>query len=283
MGTQLEVILTGTGTPIPFPGRAGPGCLVRYGDILLQFDVGRGTAIRLAELGTGPARLSAVFLTHHHSDHLVDLADLVMTRWVNRSPSNLPVVAPEGPSARFARGLLDLWAEELEARRQHAKRDSLPEMEVHAFQAVPEPVVVWKDGEVVVSAISVRHQPIEPAVAYRVDTPAGSVVISGDTRVCEEVEQLATGANVLVHEALRRANMRPEAAAFAFVVDYHADTMLLGPMVARAGVDVLMLTHLMPVPMSPEEAQGFEDDIRAGGFTGTVIVGNDLDAVAIPA
>src|SRR5688500_8369336 len=110
---QLEVILTGTGTPRLFPGRAGAGVLVRYGDIELQFDAGRGTGLRLAEARTGPGRLNAIFLTHHHSDHMVDLADLVMTAWINFQTPPV-IVVPEGPAARFARGLLDPWAEELE-------------------------------------------------------------------------------------------------------------------------------------------------------------------------
>jgi ribonuclease BN (tRNA processing enzyme) len=76
------VTLTGTGVPHPSPGRAGPGTLVRCGDTALQFDAGRGTVLRLAEAGCGLHELSAVFLTHVHSDHVVDLTDVVMTREV---------------------------------------------------------------------------------------------------------------------------------------------------------------------------------------------------------
>ena len=76
------VTLTGTGVPHPSPGRAGAGVLVRSGDVALQFDAGRGTVIRLAEAGIAPHQLSAVFLTHVHSDHVVDLADVAMTRWI---------------------------------------------------------------------------------------------------------------------------------------------------------------------------------------------------------
>ena len=56
-----------------------------------------------------------------------------------------------------------------------------------------------------VHAITVRHDPVIPAVGYRVTTADGRVVISGDTAVCAEVEQLAGGADVLVHEAFRRS------------------------------------------------------------------------------
>jgi ribonuclease Z len=49
----------------------------------------------------------------------------------------------------------------------------------------------------------VHHEPVSPAVAYRVDTPDGAVVISGDTRVCDEVAESSEGTNVLVHEIVR--------------------------------------------------------------------------------
>ena len=64
MSAAMSVTLTGTGVPHPSPGRAGAGTLVRYGDVALQFDAGRGTALRLAEAGVGVTALTAVFVTH---------------------------------------------------------------------------------------------------------------------------------------------------------------------------------------------------------------------------
>ena len=97
--TTTEVILTGTGVPHPRPGRAGAGVLVRCDGVALQFDAGRATVLRLVEAGTSPSDLSALFVTHVHSDHVVDLPDVVMTRWVQKqlaSSAPLPIVAPEG-------------------------------------------------------------------------------------------------------------------------------------------------------------------------------------------
>jgi ribonuclease Z len=71
----LMVTLTGTqGGPPAFKGLAGPGTLVRYGEdsnscstVKLQFDAGRGTVMRLAELNISPEQLNAVFFTHMHT------------------------------------------------------------------------------------------------------------------------------------------------------------------------------------------------------------------------
>ncbi|MEW2354575.1 MBL fold metallo-hydrolase [Spirillospora sp. NPDC029432] len=276
---DATVTLTGTGTPLPVPGRAGPGTLVRCGPLAAQVDAGRGTVLRLAELGLDCPEVGLLALTHHHSDHLVGVADLVLTRWVQGGFTPLPVLAPEGPAARFARHVLDIWADDIAVRRHHTGRPALPALDVRAFEAPAAPAVVWRSESVEVSAVAVRHEPVEPAVAYRFDTPSGAVVISGDTRVCDEVEELARGAQVLVHEACRGDAVRSRGKRF--IADYHADTVELGAMAERAGVATLVLTHLEPAPRSPEEAAAFAAEVRRGGFGGRLIVGEDRATISV--
>jgi ribonuclease Z len=280
------VTLTGTGVPLPAPGRAGPGTLVRYRDIALQFDAGRATTLRLVEAGVAPAALSALFVTHVHSDHVVDLADVAMTRWIfqHLQPSEpLVVVAPEGAPARFARRMFDVYDDDIAARMEHVL-PAPPAIELRAFGVTSEPAAVWEsdDGTVRVDAVAVHHEPVVDAVAYRVTTPTGVVVISGDTRVCEEVERLSAGADVLVHEACRTTAMAGAIAGTPFetVFSYHADTVPLGAMAERAGVPHLVLTHLIPPP-EPEQAHEFADDVRRGGYTGEITVGSDLASITI--
>src|SRR5215467_1200628 len=85
----LLVTLTGTMSgPVLLNGVAGAGTLVRYGDdsngcsaVKLQFDAGRGTPLRLSQVGVDVAHLDAIFFTHMHSDHTDGFADLMQTRW----------------------------------------------------------------------------------------------------------------------------------------------------------------------------------------------------------
>jgi ribonuclease Z len=282
------VTLTGTGVPHPSPGRAGPGVLVRHRDTALQFDAGRGTMIRLAEVGTGAHQLDALFVTHVHSDHLIDLADVVMTRWTEGTlhPARpLPIVAPDGESARFARAVLDQYADDIAVRIEHVQ-ERPPVVDVRAFPLPASPTEVWcsDDGAVRVDAVGVHHEPVREAVGYRVRTPDGVVVVSGDTRVCGEVAELASGAAVLVHEACRTSAMRAliEGTPFEQIFDYHADTAELGRMAEDAGVAHLVLTHLIPSPTDPAGEQAFADDVREGGFTGRLTVGHDLFTVELP-
>lgn len=281
------VTLTGTGVPHAAPGRAGAGVLVRHGDVALQIDAGRATVLRMMEAGVSPTALTALFVTHHHSDHVVDLADVVLTRWIQENlhkAGPLPIVVPAGPAARFVERMLDAYDDDVHVRREHTGNGEV-RLDIRPFTPGPVPVRVWEsaDGAVTVDAVAVHHEPVEAAVAYRVTTPDGAVVVSGDTRVCDEVMSLAAESDVLVHEACRKRALAGAIAGSPFesIFDYHADSVELGERAERWGVRHLLLTHLIPSPRTPEEAAKFAADVRAGGYTGEVTVGEDLTRVVI--
>jgi ribonuclease Z len=183
--------------------------------------------------------------------------------------------------------MMDPWVDDLQVRTEHVGRDDRPDPEVRGFEVTVGPAVVWRDDDsgVVVTACAVHHEPVTPAVAYRVDTPDGAVVISGDTIVCHEVAELTAGADVLVHEAFRRDALRPFFAArphLEHIAAYHADTVELGALAERIGVPRLVLTHLIPVPTPGFVTEDdFVDDVRRGGYTGEVIVASDLTTLTI--
>jgi ribonuclease Z len=281
------VTITGTGTPIMTAGRAGPGVCVAHGDTVVQVDCGRGTTLRLTEAGVDLTRLSALLVTHHHSDHLVGLADLLMSRWleapVDPALDPLPIIAPYGPAATIAGRVLDAWAEEIAMRVGHIGYRSRPDPDIRAFSPEAEPTTVLELEGVVVEAVTVRHEPVVPAVGYRLTTPDGRVVVSGDTAVCPEMERLAGGADVLVHEAFRSRAVEGLLSDPEAIGAYHADTVALGALAARAGVDTLILTHLIPPPATEQDEAPFVEEVRRGGFEGRVIVAGDLDSVTVPA
>ncbi|MBT3941518.1 MAG: MBL fold metallo-hydrolase [Chloroflexi bacterium] len=279
------VTLTGTSTPTPLPNRAGGGVLVQTGGLNLQIDAGRATAMRLAAVDVRPADLDGVFLTHHHSDHLQGLDDLVFSRWIDMSlrgeagaKIRLPVIAPDGPLADFLEHLLDPWREDIKVRKADMGREDGPEMNLTLFEASRALEPVWELGDVRVLATRVQHDPVIPSVGYRIESPDGVVAITGDTTVCDEVGLLAEGADVLVHEAMLSEAVigTPRES----IMHYHSDSVGIGETAKSAGVKSLMLTHMIPAPDAIENGVArYEAAVRSGGFTGSLVVGEDLDRV----
>ncbi len=285
---STTVTITGTGCPIPDANRAGPGVLVRYNELSMQFDAGRSTVQRLAGADLWVPSLTAVFLTHYHSDHCSGLADVALTYWImDRTDAAPPltIVAPEGETSRYVESLLANWEDDVAVRAAHAGRSSRPGLDVRPFAVPDHPTEVWRrsdaQGEVVVSAGQVRHEPVVGAVGYRVDTPDGSLAITGDTLVCDEVAELATGVDVLVYEAMRFDYFDTLPERRRYITEYHADTRLIGRQAAELEVPTLVLTHLIPAPESDTDRQAFVNDIRAGGYVGDVIVADDLYSVTL--
>lgn len=275
---RIEVILTGTGVPTPVPGRAGPGVLVRAGGLELQFDAGHATTLRLAEAGVQAEDLDAIFLTHHHSDHVMGLADLLMTAWLNDAHRELEVVAPDGLAATYVERALESLKGDIAVRQGHRGVATVASSRNTFFAPTAEPQIVWQQAGVRVSAIKVRHEPVKNAVGYLVEHGDSRVAISGDTRVCEEMETLAQDVQVLVHEVIAPSRVPPER---LHTLTYHSYPLELGAMAARANVEILMLTHLSPPPDTVEDLEALGEDIRSGGFTGELIIGCDLASVSI--
>ncbi len=107
----IEITLLGTGSPIPDPHRAGPATLVRTGGQTLLVDCGRGVLQRAAAVDVGANNLDALLLTHLHSDHITDLGDVIITRWVttfDAQAAPLPIIGPPG-TAEVVRATLEAF------------------------------------------------------------------------------------------------------------------------------------------------------------------------------
>lgn len=281
---STTVTVTGTGTPLATADRAGAGVLITHGSTHLQFDAGRSTVNRLLAAGSSPASLTALFLTHYHSDHLIGLQDVVLSHWtmdVYDEFGSFELFAPNGHTMAFCERMLEIWAEDLRVRSLHNKREPQPKVTLTGFDASATPHPVFTNDDVRVLAGEVRHEPIENAVGYRIETPDGVVAISGDTQVCDEVAALAEGADVVVYEAMRMDEIRKRPPDKQYIIDYHADTRLIGRQMAELEVPTLMLTHLIPAPFTDVEKSAFAEEVREGGYEGTIIVCDDLASVTL--
>lgn len=317
----LEVTLTGTqGGPPVFNGLAGAGTLVRYGteedncsSTILQFDAGRGTLQRLSEVGVPAGRVQAIFLTHIHSDHVDGLADFMQVRWhfASQGPKvdlicSTDVKSPAGhlmSCSGLATHIGDAYIQSGELAQRLAENDTrLPGgpaelFNLTTFEPAKDAFEVWRADDVVVTAVASRHVPGH--MSYRVDTPAGSVVIGGDagndipapprdSSTSASVEALAEGADILVHSTIHPVMGPDFDSGFPPPVYFRQSTASdLGQLAERASVANLMYTHLIPplgaarqgpfvIPGGALSEDNYESAARDGGYTGNVIVGRDL-------
>ncbi len=274
---MIEIILTGTGSPMVDPNRAGPSTLVIAGGQTFLVDCGRGVLMRAAAVGVGAANLTAVLLTHLHSDHITDLSDVITTRWINSfGPAPLPIIGPPGTRAVVEATLAALAPDISYRIGHHADITAPPEVTVHEYAAGQ----VWDNGGVVITAAPTDHRPVEPTIAFRIEFGGASVVLAGDSVPCDSLDELARGANALVHTVIRKDLVEQvPVQRLKDILDYHSSVEQAAATATRAGVDTLVLTHYVP-PL----AAGQEDQWRALAaeeFSGRVELGDDLLRVSV--
>jgi ribonuclease Z len=268
---KLEVILLGTGYPRPNPERAGPATAVIVGDRYCVVDAGRGVMMRLAATDLPEKQLAAVFLTHLHSDHTSGLPDLFNSTWViYKRKTPLELYGPRGVDG-VARAITEFYKEDIHIRRDLV--EMLPAEGAKITSHAIKEGVVYRDPDLTVTAFAVDHPPVRPAFGYRFDAYGKSVVISGDTTLSENLIKHARGADVLIHEAYLPEELdkrdKPEVAAR--LKRYHSTPEQAGTAAQRAGVKLLVLSHL--VPGSDEKAYA---ERAAKTFSGKIVVGRDL-------
>ena len=194
---SIRVTLLGTGTPRPLMSRFGPSTLVEAGREKIIVDAGRGVEQRLWELGVSNSDITAVLLTHLHSDHVVGLPDLWLTGWiVARTDRPLELWGPAGTTE---------MASHLEAAFafDRAIRVSDDRMATAGGRITAHDIggqVVFERNGVKVTSFLVDHGAIKPALGYRIDYAGHSVVLSGDTRESPELIRVARGTDLLIHE-----------------------------------------------------------------------------------
>jgi len=196
---NLEVTLLGTGYPRPVMERFGPSILIEAGKEKLLFDCGRGVTQRLYQLKVPFGEVTALFLTHLHSDHIVGIPDVYLTGWLLGRTTPLRVWGPTG-TAEMMSHLEQAYQFDIQTRRDVDEK--LPGQGAVVVAKDIEQGVVYQNNDLRVTAFAVDHSPVKPAFGYRVDYAGHSVVLSGDTRYSENLIHFSQGADILIHEVI---------------------------------------------------------------------------------
>jgi ribonuclease Z len=296
----LHVALCGAGSPFADPTRMGPCTAVIAGKRLFVVDIGSGAARNFGPMGLQTGAIEALLITHFHSDHIDGMGELMMLRWAgggNEAP--LPVYGPAGVD-QVVSGFNTAYAFDKDYRVMHHGADINPpsgaggEARPFTVDQEAQSAVVFENDGLKVTAFTVAHAPIEPSVGYRFDYKGRSLVISGDTVVSATLIRHAMGADLLVHEALKREMVdtiggalnqggnKRTAKIMKDILNYHTTPVEAAQVAKRAGVKALVLNHIVPtVPMSYLNAyylQGTESE-----FSGPITVGEDGMIFSLPA
>jgi ribonuclease BN (tRNA processing enzyme) len=282
---RTQVVMLGTGTPIPDPDRSGPAVAIVVDSVAYLFDAGAGVVRRAAAAGrTGvrafaartaggqpSPRFDRVFLTHLHSDHTLGIADVIFTPWIQGRRAPLDIYGPPGTN-HLVSAILDANSEDIAERRV-----AFGGPPSDGWKAVVHEVrdgIVFQDSRIVVRAFAVPHAGWKYALGYRIETPDRTIVISGDTRATPRIAEQCRGCDVLVHEVYSDSgflSLPPERQVYH--AQAHTSATQLGDIATRASPRLLILNHQLFFGATEEKLLS---EVRSR-FRGRVVSAHDLE------
>ena len=281
----IKVTLLGTGVPTPRPTSFSASTLVEAGNEKLLFDLGRGSTMQLYRLKIPLGAITANFITHMHSDHLVGLPDMWLTGWLatpwasRKGPMKL--YGPRGTVA-MTENLTKAFADDIRIRIDDEHLD--PEAIRFAAKDI-EAGPVYDNNGVKVTAIEVNHgEKIKPSFGYVIEYDGKKVVLSGDTKPDERVAKAAEGADLLIHEV---AVIDPELFKtypnYRAIENHHTSPEEAGKIFTHAKPKLAVYSHIVFATQPP--TQDVPDDALLARtrttYKGPLVIGRDLMSFVI--
>jgi ribonuclease Z len=288
---SMHVILLGTGGPLSNEERDSSGIAVIAGGEFILVDVGPGI-VKNMNLESLPAgRLSALFLTHFHSDHISDLGELNFMSWAQGRTKKLDVYGPKGVD-QVVNGYTMAYALDSAYRTAHHTEEWMPSENsgmIPITLSIPnheEPLPFFNRNGLKASVFQVDHSPVEPAVGYRLEYKGNVVVISGDTVKTKTLPKFAKNADLVLVEALNveqvltisriagELNNPILSRQMLDVTDYHMTPVQAAEVAQEAGARKLVLVHVVP-PVTNFITRRMFMKGTDDAFDGEIILGKD--------
>ncbi|WP_435219716.1 MBL fold metallo-hydrolase [Luminiphilus sp. nBUS_07] len=277
---RTQVVMLGTGTPIPTPNRSGPATAIVVNGTAYIVDFGPGVVRRAAAVSKeygGPLnalnvdQLGIAFLTHLHHDHSSGLPDLVYTSWTHGREKPFELYGPPGTTA-MASNVAAAWEEDNRYRLYGLEPATSSGWKINSHEI--EEGIVYTDELITVEAFKVKHGTWPNAFGYRFTTPDKVIVISGDAAYDPKLEAMATGADILIHEVVSETALSQRSEFWQrYHRSNHTTAYELATLASRAKPKLLILYHVLVF--------GLEDEIVLqevkSQYDGEVILAEDLD------
>lgn len=270
----MRATLLGTGCPAVDPKRCGAATLIANAEASILIDCGSGTTQRLVEAGTRGADMDALLLTHLHSDHLVDLYQLIVSGWHQGRDRPWHIYGP-APVIAHVKAVMALWEDERSQRIAFEQRPSATGLSVETHEIIGGSTVTI--GGIEIEVVAVDHAPVTPALGFVFRSQHRTIVHSGDTRRCPALIEAGFGADLLIHEVYLHREMTPipgirDQATIDATASYHTLSSEVGGVATAMQAKALALTHFVP-PAFDRRALLVE---VAETYSGPVFVGEDL-------
>ena len=254
----LKVVVCGSRSPLPSPGRAEACILVEAGDDIYIFDLGNGSMDNLNEYQVPWPNVKAILITHMHSDHIADLPDAHLQSWIQGRNSPLMVYGPRGISL-VTKGFELAYSPDYQYRNEHHGDDMLP-MSIAGFNAIEimnNQFIPNDTPGLEILPFVVDHYPVNSAFGFKISYKGRTVVISGDTINDGSVQKYSKDVDLLVHSAIsidlaermREVAPLPQLNEILLdIQDYHTTVMEAGEIARDANVKHLLIYHAIPTP-----------------------------------
>ena len=254
----LKVVVCGSRSPLPSPGRAESCVLVEAGDDIYIFDLGNGSVNNLTQYQVPWPNVKAVLITHMHSDHMADLPDAHLQSWIQGRTSPLKVYGPEGINL-VTKGFELAYSADYQYRNEHHGDDMLP-MSIAGFNAIQiinNQFIPNDTPGLEILPFVVDHYPVNSAFGFKISYKDRTVVISGDTIHDGSVQKYSQDVDLLVHSAIsidivermRGIAPIPQMDKILFdIQDYHTSIEEAGEIARDASVEHLLIYHSIPTP-----------------------------------
>ena len=255
---SLKVVVCGSRSPLPSPGRAESCVLVEAGDDIYIFDLGNGSVNNLTQYQVPWPNVKAVLITHMHSDHMADLPDAHLQSWIQGRTSPLKVYGPEGINL-VTKGFELAYSADYQYRNEHHGDDMLP-MSIAGFNAIQiinNQFIPNDTPGLEILPFVVDHYPVNSAFGFKISYKDRTVVISGDTIHDGSVQKYSQDVDLLVHSAIsidivermRGIAPIPQMDKILFdIQDYHTSIEEAGEIARDANVEHLLIYHSIPTP-----------------------------------
>lgn len=277
---ETQVIILGTGTPVPEADRTGPGVAVITNGEAYVFDAGGGMVKRAVQAAQrykipelNPQDIDYLFLTHLHSDHIHDVSELASARWWARR-QRLSIYGPKGLDD-YVEHMNAMAAIEADIRAAGTPKQLVTDRYGYLASATEiEDGIVFQNADITVEAFTVPHGNIKPAFGYKITTADKTLVISGDTTYSDTVAEKARGVDLLIHEVYSGDQLSQQS---TFWQDYHGHSHTSAAQVAAvaniARPGLVVLTHILFFNASADD---IVNEVTRD-YDGPVVMANDLD------